>query len=66
MPPKNDSPDCNCGPLQPKPKEKPIDPDTTADEILSEVKLTVDDETGVLFFRFNAKLYMRTVTTEQD
>ncbi len=64
MPPRNTPPDCDCGPLQPKPKEKPIDPDLTADQILSQVKLIVDDETAVLFFRYNANLYMRTVTTE--
>lgn len=63
MLPGNNPPDCDCGLLQPKAKERPIEPDMTSDQILSQVKLTVDDETGVLFFRCNANLYMRTVTT---
>jgi hypothetical protein len=60
------APNCNCGPLEPQDDEKPIKDGTTADQILAKVQLIVDDDTGVLFFRYNTKLYMRTVTTGND
>ena len=57
--------DCNCGPLEPKPGEKPIKDGTTADQILAKVQLTCDDNTGVFFFRSDRKLYMRVVEVEE-
>jgi hypothetical protein len=53
--------DCNCGPLEPQRGEKPIKEGTTADQIFSKVQLICDDHTGVFFFRYDQKLYMRTV-----
>jgi hypothetical protein len=58
------APDCNCGPLEPKPSEKPIKEGTSADQILAKVQLACDDNTGVFFFRRDRKLYMRMVELE--
>jgi hypothetical protein len=56
--------DCNCGPLTPQAGEKPIKDGTTPDSILSQIQLLCDDNTGIFFFRYNNKLYMRTVSVE--
>lgn len=56
--------DCNCGPLGPKPGEKPIKEGTSADQILAKVQLVCDDNTAVFFFRSDQKLYMRIVEME--
>jgi hypothetical protein len=58
------TPTCDCGPLAPQSGEKPIPPDATPDKILAQVMLACDDQTGVFFFRYNNKLYMRTVEAE--
>ena len=53
--------DCDCGKLQPEKGEKPIPDGTTADQLLAKVQLVCDDDTGVFFYRFNHRLYMRIV-----
>jgi hypothetical protein len=58
------TPTCDCGALTPKSGEKPVSPDKTSDQIMNDVNLTCDDQTGVFFFRCNGKLYMRTVVAE--
>ncbi len=61
----DNSPDCNCGPLEPQDNEKPIKDGTTPDQILSQITLACDDHTGVFFFRYNRKLYMRMVDIKE-
>lgn len=53
------------GPLEPLPGEKPLKDTDTADQILSRVKLTCDDDTGVFFFRYERKLYMRIIEVNE-
>ena len=53
--------DCNCGGLTPKNGENPVPNGTSSDQILSQVQLICDNETGVLFFRYDSRLYMRVV-----
>ena len=58
--------ECACGPLKPLAGEKPIKEDTSAEQVLAKVQLACDDNTGVFFFRYDRKLYLRIVECEQD
>jgi hypothetical protein len=57
---------CNCGPLKPQADEKPIKEGSTPEQIMAEVQLNCDDETGVFFFRYNQQFYMRTVKSSES
>ena len=52
---------CDCGSLTPRKNEKPIPDDTPAAQILGKIQLVCDNDTGVFFFRYDQRLYMRTV-----
>ena len=54
-------PSCNCGQLAPLPGESPLALGTPSDAIVSQIQLECDNETGVFFFRFKGRLYLRVV-----
>ncbi len=49
------------GPLKPEDGDRKIDVDEDPMQIISEVQLTCDDNTGVFFFRFKRALFLRVV-----
>jgi len=51
----------DCCDLKPRTGEKPIPEGTSSDQILAKVQLVCDDDTGIFFYRYNHKLYMRIV-----
>jgi hypothetical protein len=60
------TPQCDCGGLKPAQGEKPVAPNRTAEEVMSEVRLICDDNTGAFFFRYNGKLYLRVVECSEE
>jgi len=58
--------ECDCGGLKPEAGEKPIPSQRSAEEVMNEVRLTCDDNTGAFFFRYNGKLYMRVVECGEE
>jgi hypothetical protein len=55
------TPECTCGPFKPQAHDHQIDRRTSAQEVLSMVMLLCDDDTGVFFFRYDQKLYLRVI-----
>jgi len=64
MPKRKDPKPCTCGPLAPQDGDQKIEDGTGADQILAQVLLLCDNDTGVFFFRHKRKLYLRIVETE--
>jgi hypothetical protein len=60
-PTRSSAPEWNCGALKPQQDDEEILAGTQPQEVLSKIMLICDDTTGVFFFRYNQKLYLRVV-----
>jgi hypothetical protein len=59
--PKKTRKECTCGPLKPQEGDEEIQDGTGPEQIVARVLLLCDDNTGVFFFRYKRKLYLRIV-----